>query len=83
VATQGKIQPKGGVMTTVNTSPLTDLAEWIDTGVISITILNKLEEEAIPTTLENGKKVWLDALEELHHLIAASIVGLITRGELQ
>ena len=70
-------------MTTVNTSPLTELADWIDADVIAHAILEELEEEAIPPTLENGQKVWLDALEELHHLIAASIVGLINRGELQ
>ena len=70
-------------MTTVKTSPLAELADWIDADVIAHAILEELEEEAIPPTLENGQKVWLDALEELHHLIAASIVGLINRGEFQ
>jgi len=57
------------------------LSEWIDTRVIAHAILEELEEEAIPTTLENGQKVWLDALEELNHLVASSVIGLINRGD--
>jgi len=62
--------------------PLTELADWIDTSVIAEAILEELEEQGVSPTLENGQKVWLDALEELHHLAASSIVGLINRGQL-
>jgi len=62
--------------------PLTELADWIDTSAIAQVILEELEEEEAPVTLENAQQVWLDALEEIHHLASSSVVGLITRGEL-
>jgi hypothetical protein len=67
----------------LKTSHRNDLADWIDTSVISEVILEGLEEEAISPTLENGKKVWLHALEELKHLTASSVLGLINRGDFQ
>jgi len=70
-------------MTTGNNSAHTALADWIDDGVIAQVILGKLEEEGISPTLENGQKVWLDSLEELHHLIAAILIDSINRGALQ
>jgi len=58
------------------------LAQWIDDDTIANAIIEELEEQGLQPTLENTKKVWLDALEELHHLAASSIVGLINRGQL-
>ncbi len=40
-----------------------ELAQWIDTSVIAEAIADKLEEEGIEETFENGKRVWLDFLE--------------------
>ncbi len=62
--------------------PLTELANWIDASVIAEAIVEELEEQGIPATLQNGQMVWLDMLEELHHLASASIIGLINRGQL-
>jgi len=61
---------------------LKELADWVDTTTIAEVILEELEEQGVPATLENGQKVWLDALEELHHIATSSIVGLVNRGEL-
>jgi len=47
----------------VTITPLTELAEWIDTSTIAEAILEELEEQGVPPTLENGQKVWLDFLE--------------------
>ena len=58
------------------------LAQWIDDDAIANAIIGELEEQGLQPTLENAKLVWLDALEELHHLAASSIVGLISRGQL-
>lgn len=60
-----------------------ELADWIDPTVIAGAILEELGEQGVEATLENGQAVWLDALEELHHLAASSIVGLVTRGEMK
>ena len=62
--------------------PLTELANWIDTSAIAEAILEELDEEEVPATLENAQRVWLDALEEIHHLARSSVVGLVDRGEL-
>ena len=61
---------------------LEELAQWIDDYTIANTIIEELEEQGLQPTLENAKLVWLDALEELHHLAASSIIGLISRGQL-
>ena len=61
---------------------LEELAQWIDDDVIANAIIKELEEQGLQPTLENAKLVWLDALEELHHLVASSIVGLTNRGQL-
>ena len=58
------------------------LAQWIDDDAIAIVIIEELEEQGLQPTLENAQKVWLDALEEIHHLVASSIVGLTNRGQL-
>jgi len=63
--------------------PSEELAQWIDSTVIAGAILEELEEQEIPATLENAQQVWLDAIEELHHLLKSSIVGLVNRGELK
>jgi len=47
----------------VTITPLTELADWIDTSTIAEAILEELEEQGVPPTLENGQKVWLDFLE--------------------
>ena len=70
-------------MAKVTITPLTELTDWIDTSVIAEAILEELEEQGVPVTLENAQKVWLDTLEELHHLASSSIIGLINRGGLQ
>ena len=70
-------------MSKVVIHPLTELADWIDTSVIAEAILEELENQEVPPTLENGQEVWLDALEEIHHLVSSSVVGLITRGKLR
>jgi len=49
------------------------LADWIDTQVIAEAICDHLEEFGEGITLENGKRVWLDALEHLHIPIAEAI----------
>ena len=70
-------------MSKVVIHPITELADWIDTSVIAEAILEELEDQGVPPTLENGQEVWLDALEEIHHLVSSSVVGLITRGKLR
>jgi len=47
----------------VTITPLTELADWIDNSTIAEAILEELEEQGVPPTLENGQKVWLDFLE--------------------
>ena len=47
----------------VTITPLTELTDWIDTSTIAEAILEELEEQGVPPTLENGQKVWLDFLE--------------------
>ena len=42
---------------------LDELAEWIDTSVIAQAILEELEAQEAQPTLENGKTIWLDVLE--------------------
>lgn len=45
------------------------LAAWIETDVIADAILDQMEEENIEFTLDNGQQIWLNHLEELHHLL--------------
>ena len=59
-----------------------EVAAWIDRDAISSLILEELEENGIEATIANAQQVWLDTLEELHHLVGSSIVGLINRGAL-
>ena len=40
-----------------------ELSAWIDTGVIAETILDELKDQGMDATVENGKTVWLDVLE--------------------
>ena len=42
---------------------LDELAKWIDTTVIAEAILEELEEQEASRTIENGKTIWLDVLE--------------------
>jgi hypothetical protein len=58
------------------------VADWIDPDVISSVIVMELEDNGIEATLANAQRVWLDALEELHHLVTSSIDGLSNRGEI-
>ena len=70
-------------MVEVTITPLTELGEWVDGEVIAQSIMEGLEDEEVPATLENGKAVWLDVLEqELSHAIRRSVKALIARGEL-
>jgi len=59
-----------------------ELAQWIDCEVIASIILEELEGNDIEPTLANAQRVWLDSLEEIHHLAQSSIVGLVNRNEL-
>jgi len=59
-----------------------ELAQWIDCEVIASIILEELKENDIEPTVANAQRVWLDALEEIHHLARSSIVGLVNRFEL-
>jgi len=59
-----------------------ELAQWIDCELIASIILEELQENDIEPTLANAQRVWLDALEEIHHLARSSIVGLVNRYEL-
>jgi len=59
-----------------------ELAQWIDCEAIASVILEKLEENDIEPTLTKAQRVWFDALEEIHHLVQSSIVGLVNRYEL-
>ena len=70
-------------MSKVVIHPLIELADWIDALVIAAVILEELEDQEVPPTLENAQEVWLDALEELHHLVSSSVLGLINRGKLR
>lgn len=49
------------------------LADWIDTQVIAEAICDHLEEQGREMTFENGKAIWLDALEHLHIPITGAI----------
>lgn len=40
-----------------------ELSEWIDTGVIAEAILDELTDQGKAATVDNGKTVWLDVLE--------------------
>ena len=62
---------------------LQEVTDWIDSGAIAACLLNELGDQDIEPTADNAQRVWLDVLEELHHFIPSSIVGLVTRGELQ
>ena len=43
------------------------VADYIDTSVVAEAILDDLEEEGLPPTVENAQKLWLDFLgTELH-----------------
>ena len=42
---------------------LDELAEWIDPRVIADAILQELESQEASRTIENGKTIWLDVLE--------------------
>lgn len=59
-----------------------EVADWIDPNAISSLIPEELEENDIEATIANAQRVWLDTLEDLHHLVASTIDGLINRGEL-
>ena len=59
-----------------------ELAQWIDCELIASVILEELEENDIEPTVANAQRVWLDALEDIHHLARSSIVGLVNRCEL-
>jgi len=59
-----------------------EVADWIDRDVITSLIVMELEENGIEATIDNAQRVWLDTLEDLHHLVGSTIVGLINRGEL-
>ena len=59
-----------------------ELAQWIDCELIASIILEELQENDIEPTLANAQRVWLDALEEIHHLTRSSIVGLVNRSGL-
>ena len=58
------------------------LAQWKDYELIASVILEELEENDIKPTLANARRVWLDALEEIHHLARSSLVGVVNRSEL-
>ena len=50
------------------------LAEWIHADVIAEAILGELEEQGAQPTVENGKIIWLDVLEnELPQAIRSSL----------
>ena len=59
-----------------------ELAQWIDCELIASVLLEELEENDIEPAVANAQRVWLDALEEIHHLARSSIVGLVNRCEL-
>ena len=40
-----------------------ELSAWIDTGVIAEAILDELKDQGMATTVDNGKAIWLDVLE--------------------
>jgi len=51
-----------------------ELADWIDTNAIAKAILDELEEQGAKQTVENGKAIWLDVLEnELPDALRSSI----------
>lgn len=59
-----------------------EVSRWIETEHIAELILENLDEDGIPATVENAKKVWYDfLLTELSCGIRASINALINKGE--
>ena len=61
----------------VTITPLTKLADWIDTSTIADAILEELEEQGETPSLENGKTIWLDVLEhELTDALRSSVKRL-------
>ena len=40
-----------------------ELSEWIDTAVIAEAILDELKDQGMDATVDNGKAIWLDVLE--------------------
>ncbi|GAI87725.1 unnamed protein product, partial [marine sediment metagenome] len=45
------------------------LAMWIEPEVIATAIVEQMDKENIEHTLDNGKQIWLNHLEELHHYL--------------
>ncbi len=65
-------------MAEVTITPLTELADWIDTTTIAEAILEELEEQGVPVTLENCQKVWLDVLQNgLPDALCSSVKALL------
>ena len=61
-----------------------EVADWLDDRVIADIILDSLEEEEIPRTAENAKKVWLDVLyQELGDAVGRSVEALADKGEIE
>ncbi|GAI56847.1 unnamed protein product, partial [marine sediment metagenome] len=58
-----------------------ELAGWIETDVIAEHILEELEEQGAQPTLENGKTIWLDVLENELCQAIRSRVKRLTKGE--
>ena len=52
------------------------LIDWIDPGVIAESILEEMADQEVPLTFDLAKKVWLDALENLHSQLGASVNGV-------
>ena len=51
-----------------------ELAGWIETDVIAEHILEELEEQGCQLTVDNGKTIWLDVLENgLCQAISSSV----------
>lgn len=51
------------------------LTDWIDPSVIAGIILEEMADQEVPLTFPLARKVWLDALENLHGQIRASVEG--------
>ena len=55
-------------------SVIDELTSWIGTDGIAELIVDELEEQGVPPTLENAKTVWLDILEHgLNDAICSSV----------
>ena len=65
-----------------HTETARQVADWIEPAAIASVILKELEDNDIEPTVANAQQVWLDALEDLHHLVQSSIGGLVNRCEL-